>query len=245
MARNIVITGGGTGIGRAVAARFAQAGDDVTIVGRRADVLARAAAEIGGQVTAQTADVSDPAQVEALRAELPGSVDVLVNCAGGNTDLSAPAGDGLAGLAGVAAGWRANLEANVLTAVLVSTALEDRLAAGGTVVQIGSIAADRGRAGSYGAAKAALARWNIDLAGRLGPRGITANVVSCGYISDTEFFAGTLSEQRREFLVEETMVKRAGTPGDVAGVIEFLASPAARHVTGQVLNVNGGAWASR
>ncbi len=145
----------------------------------------------------------------------------------------------------MAAGWRANLDANVLTAVLVSTALADRLAPGGTVVQIGSIAADRGLAGSYGAAKAALARWNIDLASRLGPRDITANVVSCGYIEDTEFFAGTLSEQRRAFLVEESMVKRPGRPDDVADVIEFLASPAARHVTGQVLNVNGGSRPTR
>lgn len=240
MSRTIVVTGGGTGIGRAVAARFAAASDAVVIIGRRAEVLEKAAAETGA--TPLVCDVTDAAAVEALLRRLPGQVDVLVNCAGGNTDITQPPADGLAGLV---AGWQANFNANVVSAVLTTTALTDRLRAGGTVVQIGSIAADRGAAGSYGAAKAALSRWNGQLAAELGPRGITANVVSCGYIEDTEFFRDRMTEQRRQFLIEETAVKRPGTPADVAGVIEFLASPAARDLTGQVINLNGGAWTTR
>ena len=69
----------------------------------------------------------------------------------------------------------------------------DRLADGGSVISIGSIAADKG-AGAYGAAKAGLASWNIDLAAELGPRGVTANVVSPGYIADTEFFRDRLTD---------------------------------------------------
>lgn len=239
MPRSIVITGGGTGIGRATAARFAAAGHDVTILGRRPDVLARAAEEIGAQ--AVVCDAADPAAVTAALPHLPDRVDVLVHCAGGNTDIGAP---DPTTLAGVAAAWQANLDANLISAVLVTTALTDRLASGGAVVSIGSIAADRGLASSYGAAKAALARWNVQLATQLGPRDITANVVSCGYIADTEFF-GPGPNPRHDLLVEETLVKRAGKPADVAATVEFLAGPGARQITAQVLNLNGGAWTTR
>jgi len=241
MPRTVVVTGGGTGIGRATAARFAAAGDAVTILGRRPDVLARTAEEIGA--TAVRCDVSDPAALEAALPQLPTEIDVLVNNAGGNTDVRRPTPDTLAGTAD---SWRANLDANLLSAVLTTTALADRLRAGGAVIGIGSIAADRGcGGGAYGATKAALATWNIDLAGQLGPRGITANVVSCGYIAETEFFADQLSDQRRATLIGQTATGRAGTPDDVAAVVEFLASPGARHITAQVVNVNGGAFPSR
>ena len=115
---------------------------------------------------------------------------------------------------------------------------------GGAVVHLGSIAADRG-AGAYGAAKAAIGSWNVDLARELGGRDITSNVVSPGYVGDTEFFRDTLTDRRRTTLIGQTATGRAGTPEDIAGVVEFLASPAARHVTGQVINVNGGAWPTR
>ncbi|BCJ36785.1 3-oxoacyl-ACP reductase [Actinocatenispora thailandica] len=241
MTRSIVVTGGGTGIGRATAARFAAAGESVTILGRRADVLARAAEQLGA--TAVVCDVSDPDALTAALGQLPAQVDVLVNNAGGNTDLRRPAATTLAD---VAAGWRANLDANLLSAVLTTTLLADRLQPGGTVVGIGSIAASRGSGGgSYGATKAALATWNIDLAGQLGPRDITANVVSCGYIAETEFFADQLTEQRRGTLIGQTSTGRAGTPDDVAALVEYLASPGARHITAQVININGGAFPTR
>ena len=239
MARTVIVTGGGTGIGRAVAARFAEAGDAVVITGRRPGPLRAAAAELGAQFV--VCDASDPAQVEA--AELPDTVDVLVNNAGGNTDLDRP---GTAGtdLKELAASWRANLEANLVSAVLMTAAVRDRLAAGGSVISIGSIAADKG-AGSYGAAKAGLASWNVGLAAELGPRGGTANVVSPGYIEGTEFFRDKLSSGRRDALIAATSTGIPGSPDDVSGVVHFLASPAARQVTGQVIAVNGGARTTR
>ena len=237
MARSIVITGGGTGIGREIAAWFRQEGDDVVIIGRRAEVLEKAAAEL--DVTPLACDVSDPAALEDALASLPARIDVLVNAAGGNVHRDAD------GLAGLAAGWNANYTANVLTAVLTTSALNERLAAGGTVVQIGSIAAERGPTGSYGAAKAALHRWNMQLARELGERDVTANVISCGYIEATDFFGDGMTEARRAAYVEETAVKRPGTPADVAAVAFFLASPGARHITGQVIDLNGGAWTKR
>jgi 3-oxoacyl-[acyl-carrier protein] reductase len=239
MARTVLVTGGGTGIGAAVAARFARDGDDVYLTGRRPDVLKQTASAI--DATPITCDHTDPGRVTALLDQLPSQVDVLVNNAGGNTDFDTPAsGD----LAAYAAAWRANLDANLLSAALTTRALTDRLAAGGAVVHIGSIAADKG-AGAYGAAKAGLASWNVGLAAELGPRDVTANVVAAGYVEATEFFRDRLTDARRARLIADTSTGRAGTVADIAGTVHFLASPDARQITGQVLNVNGGAWPTR
>ncbi|GGV31976.1 3-oxoacyl-ACP reductase [Kitasatospora herbaricolor] len=240
--RQIVVTGGGTGIGRAIAGSFAAQGDQVVITGRRQDVLERTAAELGPGVSAVAFDATDPEQVEAALDALPERVDVLVNNAGGNTDIGAPAPTGLAGLA---AAWRANLDANVLSAVLVTAALRPRLAAGGAVVSLSSVAAHRGGSGSYGAAKAAVEAWNLTLAQELGKDRITANVVAPGFVEATEFFGGAMTRQRRAALIAQTSTGRAGTPADIAGTVLFLASPAAGHLTGQTLHVNGGSLAGR
>ncbi|MEV0331921.1 SDR family oxidoreductase [Nocardia sp. NPDC050717] len=113
-----------------------------------------------------------------------------------------------------------------------------------TTSPIGSIAADKG-AGSYGAAKAAVASWNVDLARQVGARGITANIVSPGYIADTEFFRDKLTAERRAALLDAAMTKRAGAPADIAATVRFLASPGARQITGQTVAVNGGEWTTR
>ncbi|MER7985848.1 SDR family oxidoreductase [Streptomyces noursei] len=240
MARTILITGGSTGIGRALAAHFAGHGDHVVITGRRPGPLKTAADAVPG-VTALVCDHTDPAALLRLAADLPERLDVLVNNAGGQTDFDA---DGGTDLASYARDFRANLDANLLGAALTTRALEDRLADGGAVIHIGSIAADQG-SGSYGAAKAGLASWNVELARLLGPRGITANVVAPGYIAGTEFFRDRLADARRERLIADTATGRPGSVDDVTGAVAFLASPAARHVTGQVQNVNGGAHTTR
>src|SRR5690242_873290 len=148
--RNVVVTGGGTGLGYAVAAAFVAGGDQVTITGRREGVLTDAAGRLGA--TPVAFDASDPDAVAAALDALPDRVDVLVNNAGGNTDFDHPdpePGD----LAGLARQWRANLDANLLSSVLVTTALAPRIPDGGRVVMVSSIAARTGRAASYGAAK--------------------------------------------------------------------------------------------
>ncbi|MFD9208867.1 SDR family NAD(P)-dependent oxidoreductase [Streptomyces sioyaensis] len=240
MSRIILVTGGGTGIGRAVARRFADRGDEVVVTGRRFGPLEETAARRPA-VRPLVCDHTAPGALTALLAELPARVDVLVNNAGGNTDLDS---DGAGDLASYAREFRANLDANLLSAALTTRALEDRLAAGGAVVHIGSIAADQG-AGAYGAAKAGLASWNAGLSRDLGPRGITANVVAPGYIAGTDFFRDKLTDERRDQLVTASAVGRPGTVEDIAETVAFLASPAARHITGQVLNVNGGTRTTR
>ncbi|WP_331459461.1 SDR family NAD(P)-dependent oxidoreductase [Nonomuraea sp. SBT364] len=234
------MTGGGTGIGKAVAARFAAGGDRVILIGRRADVLERAADELGG--IALPADLGEPAEVERVRADLAerfGTIDVLVNNAGGNVE-GAGAGED------VAERWSGNFRANVLTAVLPTEAFRDLLNASGRVVFVSSIAALRGSGGSsYGPMKAALHPYAFDLAAALGPRGITVNVVAPGFIEDTEFFGGGLNDERRATLIAQTDTGRAGTPQDIAETVHWLASPGAGHVTAQIMQVNGGAERGR
>jgi 3-oxoacyl-[acyl-carrier protein] reductase len=237
--RVVVVSGGGTGIGRAVAAAFARAGDRVTIVGRRADVLERAAKELPGEVTAEPADLTVPADVERLAGTL-GHVDVIVNNAGGVASTGA-----VSTLDDHARVWRQELDANVLSAVLLTTALEPKLTRpGGRVIVVSSVAALRG-GGAYGAAKAALHGWAYALAARLGRDGITVNVVAPGYVAGTEFFGDSMSEQRHERLVGQTLVGRPGEPDDIAAAVTYLAAPEAGYVTGQILQVNGGSVLGR
>ncbi|MFJ9694318.1 SDR family NAD(P)-dependent oxidoreductase [Kitasatospora sp. NPDC101183] len=246
--RLAVVSGGGSGIGRAIAARLVADGHRVVVLGRRAAVLERAAQEIGGPVTPLPGDLTDPAAVEHLAARIAelGPVDVLVNNAGAT--VTPPEDDSLAALAGA---WRRDLDANLLTAVLLTTALQPHLARpGGRLVVISSAAAQRGgsgphSAGSYAAAKAALHGWAFGLARQLGPDGVTVNVLAPGYVQDTEIFGEGWSEDFHARKVADTLVGRAGTPEDVAEAVAYLASPAAGYLTGQVIGLNGGAVLGR
>jgi 3-oxoacyl-[acyl-carrier protein] reductase len=243
--RIVLVTGGGSGLGKAVAARFCAAGASVIITGRDAVRLAETATELGAK--AVTCDATDPRQVTRMAAEAGGELDVLVNMAGGNSDFTRPAprdAGGPADLDDIAAAWRANLDANLLSAVLTTSAVLPRLRPGGAVINVGSIGAEYAST-SYGAAKAALAAWTAGLSAEVGPRGLTANVISPGYTEQTGFFRGRLTEQRRAALIAATHDGRAGRPGDIAETAYFLASQGARHITGQVIHINGGAHTTR
>jgi len=248
--RIVLVTGGGNGLGRAVAARFLADGDAVFITGRNAVRVADTAAAIGAKPI--PADATDPRQVARMADELGDELDVLVNMAGGNTDFTAaataasggPVAELAAELAAVAAAWHANLDANLLSAVLTTTAVLGRLRPGGSIINVGSIGAEYASS-SYGAAKAALAAWTAGLSAEVGPRGLTANVISPGYIAETDFFQGRLTDARKATLIKATHDGRAGQPGDIAETAYFLASDGARHITGQTLHVNGGAHTTR
>ncbi|MBT2424044.1 SDR family oxidoreductase [Streptomyces sp. ISL-22] len=242
MARNVVISGGGTGIGLAAAQLFAADGDQVLLLGRRAEVLEQAGVP---RALTYAADLSRPRGVRGVErfvaAEL-GTVDVLIHSAGGAGYLE-PEVDSDEPLDVVLHNWTLNFGLNTLTAALLTEALKDRLAdPGGRVLFLSSIAAFRGSgSGAYAGSKAALHPYAHDLARQLGPRGITVNVVAPGYVEDTDFFGDTMDEERRRRLIAETSTGRAATPGDVAATLHWLASHAAGHVTSQIIQVNGGA----
>ncbi|MDG3012058.1 SDR family oxidoreductase [Rhodococcus sp. D2-41] len=246
MTRRIVVSGGGSGIGRAVARRLAVDGDRVVIVGRRTPVLEATAAEINDAVgdelvTTATADLTEPAQVHRLAGELAadGAVDVLVNNAGGSPNRSAH------GLAEVADAYQEAFRVNVLTAVLLTEALVPHLTPrAGRIVAVSSIAGLRG-AGPYGAAKAALHGWAMGLAQQLAPQQITVNVVAPGFVPDTGFWAGRLTDEVESARVAQIPLGRAGTPDEVAAGIAYLVSPEAGWTTGQILQINGGSVLGR
>lgn len=241
MSRIVLVTGGGNGLGKAVAARFRAGGDTVIITGRNTDRLARTAAEIDARPI--TCDATDPQQVARMGDELGPDLDVVVNMAGANTDLNQSGGQRTR-LEQVIIAWRANLDANLLSAVLTTTAVLEKLRPGGSIINIGSIGAEYA-ASSYGAAKAALAAWTAGLSSEVGPKALTANLIAPGYIAETDFFQGGLSEQRRAALIDATHNGRPGRPSDIAETTYFLASDGARHITGQTLHVNGGAHTTR
>jgi 3-oxoacyl-[acyl-carrier protein] reductase len=241
MARTVVVSGGGTGIGLAVASRFTD--DNVILVGRREDVLASTATKLGAHTSYVAADLGTVQGAEHTAAFATthfGTVDVIAACAGG---ITLPAGDDLAATSKT---WTDNLRLNILTAVHLIEALKPHLNDNGRILLYSSIAAYRGSGnGSYAASKAALHPYAIDLATELGAKGITANVIAPGYIEDTEFFGNRMTQTRRATLIGQTLNGRAGNPADIAELTHWLAAPEAGHVTGQIIQSNGGALAGR
>jgi 3-oxoacyl-[acyl-carrier protein] reductase len=237
----VVVTGGGTGIGLAIARAFAEQEARVIIVGRREPVLLAAAQEIGAIPV--VADVGRRSSVEAAVAAIRGAhdhVDVLVNNAGSVKGLHAAMG-----LTEAEEVWEHEIRVNLTGPLLMSIGLAPLLRRpGGRIINLGSIAAYTGgsKGGNigYAAAKSGVQGLTIGLARDLASQGITVNAVAPGLTLDTEFFGKPLSAERVRLLSEQIPVGRGGRPEDVAAAVLFLASEQAAYITGQVLHVNGG-----
>jgi len=162
VARNIVISGGGSGIGSACASWFAKRGDEIWVVGRRESNLRTTVEVIGSKANYIVADLSTVAGAEHVRAQIASAIVDVIVCGAGGTAAKVPTD-----LQEIAFEWRADLEKNLMTSVLLVEALRENIARpGGRVIGIGSIGAQLGSGygGSYGAAKAAMHGWMYWLA---------------------------------------------------------------------------------
>ncbi|PPK62217.1 SDR family oxidoreductase [Actinokineospora auranticolor] len=233
----VVITGAGTGIGRATALAFAELGADVVAVGRRPGPLGEIA---GGRIRALPADITvDARRVVDTVVEWFGRVDVVVNNAGivASGALESVAAEDVA----------AQLETNLVAPIKLTQAALPHLPEGGVVVNVSTAIGQRGWPGNsvYSATKAALdsitRSWTVEFA----PRGIRVVAVAPGAVeTPIADHQGLTQEQRREvraWQIAHTPLGRVAAPEEVAWAITRLASPEASFVTGVVLPVDGGA----
>jgi 3-oxoacyl-[acyl-carrier protein] reductase len=235
-----VISGGGTGIGAAIARTLAADGFELLLVGRRAEPLQRTTSTLA-DASYVAADLRDPSAAGAVAGAVGGrEVAAIINNAGGYVGRASD------DLAAIAQQWRETFDTNVMTAVvLTETLLPFVKRPDGRVIFFSSIAAQRGGGGPYSAAKAGLHGWALDLAVQLGQSQITVNVISPGFVEDTEFFGERMTPAAYATRVDATLVKRAGTPEDIAQAVRWLAGPSGGYVTGQIINVNGGSVLGR
>jgi 3-oxoacyl-[acyl-carrier protein] reductase len=241
--RSALVTGGASGIGAAIAEALAHEGCDVAIVDRATPERAARALEAvraaGRRAVYHEADVSDFAlaarTVEAV-AKAFGRLDVLVCCAG-VTD------DGLSWKL-TEAQWDRVLDVNLKGCFNYCRAAGPlmRDARGGRIVNIASINGLRGKFGqaNYAASKGGMVAMSKTLARELGKFGVTVNVVAPGMVR-TEM-AAAVPYEALEKALDETLLGRLAEPADCAAVVAFLCGDAARHVTGQVLQVDGGQY---
>lgn len=238
--KTVLVTGGSRGIGFAIARDFARQGAQVVISSRTEEALESAAEKIaaeGGAVTPFTCDVSQSDQVQQMvkhTLDTHGRIDVLVNNAGITRDnliLRMQEND-----------WDTVININLKGAFLCTKAVTRPMLKqrAGSIINISSVVGVTGNAGqaNYGASKAGILGLTKATALELASRGITVNAIAPGFI-ETEMTAD-LTEKQKEALAVKIPLGYIGTPEDIAGVALFLASPAARYITGQVFRIDGG-----
>ena len=233
----VIVTGATRGIGRAIATAFAKEGAKVVITGRGQETCDSAAKEIGGQTIGVATDMKSSASLAALVDKVKkdyGQIDVLVNNAGVTRDnllllMSEDEWDDV---------LDTNLKGNfTLTRLVAKQMLRKKQ---GRIINMASVVGISGNAGqaNYSASKGGLIAFTKTAARELAGRSITVNAVAPGFIKTdmTEKLPPEVIENAKKNIPLGEM----GTPEDIAAAVLFLASPEAKYITGQVLNVDGG-----
>jgi 3-oxoacyl-[acyl-carrier protein] reductase len=235
-----VVTGAGRGIGRAIALRFARAGANVVCVSRTQENSEKVAGEVttlGRKAWALAVDVADGKAVKAAAEKILadcGKVDILVNNAGVTRDgLLMRMSD---------EDWDAVLNTNLKGAFHFTRELFRVFAKqrAGRIINVSSVIGLIGNPGqcNYAASKAGLIGFTQSVARELASRGVTVNAIAPGFI-ETDM-TSDLNEELKAHILRQIPMNRFGTGDDIADAALFLASTAARYITGQVLTVDGG-----
>ncbi len=243
--KNAIITGGSQGIGAATALELAAEGANVCLTYRKhqeeADEYVRKISEMGRKAIAAKCDIAVFAEAEQVvkqALEAFGSVDILVNNAGMNWD---------------AVSWKMTeeqwdrvLEVNLkgyfnFTRNVAPLLKEQKY---GRIINITSINGMRGKFGqsNYSASKAGIIGYTKAVARELGAFGVTVNAVAPGLIETAMLRDSSNREKVVEMAMGEIVMKRLGQPEDLAYLVSFLASDKARHITGEVIRVDGGQY---
>jgi 7-alpha-hydroxysteroid dehydrogenase len=238
--RVAIVTGGGRGIGAAIAVAYAEAGADVVIAARTKEQLDEVAENIHGAGRRALVVPCDVSEIEVLPSlvhqtiDAFGRIDVVVNNAGGSPPR--PFLDTSARM------MERAFHFNVTTAFELSKlAAPHLLETGGSIVNISSAIGrmrDRGFA-AYGTAKAALAHMTRLLAADLAPK-VRVNAIAVGSVATSALEVVLTNDELRDKMVDGTPLKRLGQPEDIAAAALYLASPAGSFITGKVIEVDGG-----
>ena len=240
--KTALVTGAGTGIGRAVAQRFAQEGAEVLILGRTEATLQETAAA-NDNITYSVADLEKEADLDRIVAEIKqryGKLDILVNNAGiqrRHPCTEFPIED-----------WDLMLQVHLRATFLMCQAFGKRMIArgGGKIINVASLLAFSGgyTIPAYAAAKGGIAQLTKALANEWAEKNVNVNAIAPGYFDTDMNTALQQNPVRNSQILDRIPAKRYGDPDEIGGMTVFLASPAASYVHGSVMIVDGG-WMAR
>jgi len=241
--KTAVVTGGSRGVGRATALLLAQAGASVGIGFRsrvqEAGETVEALKGMGVHAWAEAGDLGDPGDARRLFQRADEEFDGL-DLFVGNAGIWPPEDIPIAEMSDVR--WQRTVQANLDSIFFTTREAAQRIRPHGRIVLVSSTAGQRGEAFhvDYAASKGAIISMVKGLCVELGPKGITVNCVAPGWV-DTEMAEPAYGEGGKEAIAATIPIGRVPPAEDIAGPIVFLCSYLARHITGEILNVNGGA----